>query len=55
MTEGGFGAFSKDPAKIADTVSRWLRDDNLLAEMSSKAKEASRPQVRGGAETGTGV
>eukprot|EP00903_Cladosiphon_okamuranus_P013632 g12696.t1 len=45
VTEGGFGAFSKDPTKIADTVSRWLRDDNLLAEMSSKAKEASRPQA----------
>lgn len=59
VTEGGFGAFSKDPAKIADTVSRWLRDDSLLAKMSSKAKEASRPQVRGGegkgAGTGTGA
>ncbi|CAM9927431.1 unnamed protein product [Ectocarpus fasciculatus] len=45
VTEGGFGSFSKDPAKIADTVSRWLRDDALLAEMSSKAREASRPQA----------
>ncbi|CAM9935920.1 unnamed protein product [Scytosiphon promiscuus] len=45
VTEGGFGSFSRDPAKIADTVSRWLRDDDLLAKMSSKAKEASRPQA----------
>lgn len=46
VTEGGFGSFSKDPAKIADTVSSWLRDDELLARMSTRAKEASRPQVR---------
>ncbi|CAM9781469.1 unnamed protein product [Ectocarpus sp. 12 AP-2014] len=45
VTEGGFGSFSKDPAKIADTVSSWLRDDALLAEMSIKAREASRPQA----------
>lgn len=45
VTEGGFGSFSKDPRKIADTVSRWLRDDDLLAKMSNKAKEASRPKV----------
>lgn len=45
VTEGGFGSFSRDPTKIADTISRWLRDDKLLAEMSSKAKEASRPLV----------
>eukprot|EP00752_Nemacystus_decipiens_P015734 g14047.t1 len=45
VTEGGFGAFSKDPAKIADTVCRWLRDDTLRAKMSAKAKEASRPQA----------
>ncbi|CAM9872454.1 unnamed protein product, partial [Sphacelaria rigidula] len=45
VTEGGFGAFSRNPAKIAETVSGWLKDDNLRAEMSRKAKAASRPHV----------
>lgn len=45
VTEGGFGAFSRNPTKIAETVSRWLRDDELRAEMSKKAKAASRPEV----------
>lgn len=45
VTEGGFGSFSRDPSKIADTISYWLQNDKLLAEMSSRAKEASRPKV----------
>ncbi|CAN0031005.1 unnamed protein product [Choristocarpus tenellus] len=45
VTEGGFGAFSRNPEIIADTVSRWLVDDSLREEMSAKAKEASRPKV----------
>lgn len=45
VTEGGFGAFSRNPATIAETVTGWLKDDTLRAEMSKKAKEASRPHV----------
>ena len=46
VVEGGFGSFSKNPSEIADTISKWFRDDELLARMSSKAKQASRPMVR---------
>ena len=46
VVEGGFGSFGKKPAKIADTISNWLRDDELLARMSVKAQKASRPMVR---------
>lgn len=46
VIEGGFGDFSKEPLKIADTISDWLRDDDLLARMSNNAKKASRPMVR---------
>lgn len=46
VIEGGYGAFTKNPAKTADAISDWLGDDELLARMSSKAKQASRPMVR---------
>ena len=46
VVEGGFGSFSQDPTEIGDTISEWLRDDELLARMSSKAKQASQPMVR---------
>ena len=46
VIERGFRYLSKNPAKIADTISEWLGDDELLAKMSSKAKQASRPMVR---------
>ena len=46
VVEGGFGCFNKNPAKIAATISEWLRDDELLARMSANAKQASRPMVR---------
>ena len=46
VIEGGYGSFSKKPTKIANTISDWLRDDEFLAGMSSKAKRASRLMVR---------
>ena len=46
VIERGFGCLSKKPAKIADTIREWLGDDELLAKMSGKAKQASRPMVR---------
>ncbi|CAN0450033.1 unnamed protein product, partial [Laminaria digitata] len=42
VMEGGYGSFSKKLTKIANTISDWLRDDEFLAGMSSKAKRASR-------------
>eukprot|EP00904_Undaria_pinnatifida_P003603 jgi/Undpi1/13243/HiC_scaffold_8.g02905.m1 len=35
---GGFGAFNKNPRKIAGTTSEWLGADDILAEMSGNAK-----------------
>ena len=46
VTEGGFGYFSRKADEIADTVCKWLRDDDLLAKMGANAKRASRPNVR---------
>ena len=46
VVERGFGSFSQDPTEIGDTISEWLGDDELLARMSSKAKQASQPMVR---------
>jgi hypothetical protein len=43
VVDGGFGSFSKNPAVIANTVSNWLLDEQLLAKMSAAAKKAARP------------
>jgi 1,2-diacylglycerol 3-beta-galactosyltransferase len=45
VVKGGFGAFSKNPQKIAKTVSTWLKDPVLLAEISSKSRDAGRPEA----------
>ena len=46
VVEGGYGSFSKNPEEIADTISDWLGNDELLATMSRNSKKASRPNVR---------
>lgn len=45
VTEGGFGAYSKDPKVIGETVTSWLLDDKKLKEMGEKARLAARPQA----------
>lgn len=45
VTKGGFGAYSRRPKKIAKTVSKWLRDPQLLASMSSKSRTYGRPDA----------
>lgn len=39
VVEGGVGAFTKSSAKIEDIIRDWLRDDELLAQISSKAEQ----------------
>ncbi|KAG5190785.1 Monogalactosyldiacylglycerol synthase, family GT28 [Tribonema minus] len=43
VVDGKFGAFSKNPRVIGDTVARWLSDPELLARMSAAAKRAAKP------------
>jgi UDP-N-acetylglucosamine:LPS N-acetylglucosamine transferase len=45
VVEGGYGAFSKDPEVIANTVTAWLLDDAKLAELSANAYRAARPHA----------
>merc|ERR1712146_68618 len=41
VIDNGFGSYSKNPSTIADTVTSWLEDDEILATLSHKAKEAA--------------
>jgi len=44
VVDGGFGVYTGNrPRKIADTVFKFFSDDKLIADMSQKAKERSRP------------
>ena len=43
VLEKGFGEFNKKPAKIAETVTSWLQDDELMARMIKSATEAGNP------------
>lgn len=45
VVKGGFGAFSRNPKTIAETVSKWLTDPGLLASMSRKSREAGNPEA----------
>lgn len=45
VVDGGFGAYSKQPKKIAKIVSEWLHDPELLSEMSEKSRGAGRPEA----------
>ena len=42
----GFGAFSRQPTKIAQTVSTWLQDERQLLRMQAAARSAATPEVQ---------
>jgi len=41
VEKAGFGKYSKDPEVIAEEVTSWLEDEDLLAQLSRKALEVS--------------
>ena len=43
VEESGFGTYSGEPKKIADTVSTWLSSPEKLSSMKEAALEAARP------------
>ena len=43
VEEAGFGTYSGDPKKIAETVSMWLSSPEMLREMKEAALVAARP------------
>lgn len=43
VEDAGFGTYSGDPKKIADTVSSWLSSPEMLSNMKAAALEAARP------------
>mmetsp|Transcript_26272 Transcript_26272/g.62458 ORF Transcript_26272/g.62458 Transcript_26272/m.62458 type:complete len:381 (+) Transcript_26272:888-2030(+) len=43
VLEKQFGEFNKNPTKIAETVTSWLQDDELMARMIKSATEAGNP------------
>ena len=45
VTENGFGEYSKDPSKIAERVTAWLQDPELLARMKSSALACAAPDA----------
>lgn len=45
VAEGGFGAYHGQPKQIAKTVSGWLKDPSLLANMSRNARSFGRPEA----------
>lgn len=45
VLEGGFGDFCKDEEGIAEEVSCWLQDEELMKMMSLAAKEVGHPHA----------
>lgn len=45
MLDGGFGAFQKNPIKIASILSDWLTNDSLIDEMSKKSEAVGNPNA----------
>lgn len=45
VEDAGFGAYSGNPTKIADTVSTWLSSPEMLSSMKEAALEAARPSA----------
>jgi 1,2-diacylglycerol 3-beta-galactosyltransferase len=43
VLEDGFGDYCEDPAKIANEVTCWLQDSDLLKTMSRAAQKAGNP------------
>lgn len=45
VEDAGFGTYSGNPNKIADTVSTWLSSPEMLSSMKEAALEAARPSA----------
>lgn len=45
VTDGGFGSYAAEPEEIARGVSEWLRQPQLLEQMSGAARTAAKPQA----------
>lgn len=43
VEDAGFGTYSGNPTKIADTVSTWLSSPDMLKDMQGNALVAARP------------
>ena len=43
VVQSGFGEFSRDPQRIARTVSTWVKDPEKLSQMASAARAAAAP------------
>lgn len=43
VLDGGFGAFHKNPKKIASTLSEWIQDEGKLDEMSRNSMKVGNP------------
>jgi len=45
VLDGGFGAFERNPKKIAEKVSYWLQNEAVLDEMSLRSEAAGNPHA----------
>lgn len=45
VLESGFGEYCADPVAIGEEVASWLNDQDLMDEMSRRAKSAGRPHA----------
>lgn len=45
VLDGGFGAFERNPQKIAEKVSFWLQNDSVLDEMSLRSEAVGNPHA----------
>jgi len=45
VLENEFGAYNDDPVEIAQQVAAWMKDPELVNEMSRKAKKVGRPHA----------
>ena len=45
VREKNIGELAKSPQRAATTVSKWLRDQDALVEMSRNARAAAKPKA----------
>ncbi|CAM9769997.1 unnamed protein product, partial [Ascophyllum nodosum] len=45
VVNGGYGAYSKNPVEIGETVACWLKNPDLLQKMKAAALKAARPRA----------
>jgi 1,2-diacylglycerol 3-beta-galactosyltransferase len=45
VEDSGFGKYSPNPKVIADTISKWLANPEMMASMKSAALAAARPSA----------